>query len=124
MSSPHFQIQMIKVPVSDIEASSKFYSETLGFELQFAAEEFGWAQLSAGEVSLALYKPGMGGGNGHISGSVDFHLMLANPSFEELANRLLEAGHLAEDMIHTGNDGSSFVDVLDPDGNIVKIMMC
>ena len=39
-----------------------------------------------------------------------------------LAARLLEQGHLVEDMVHTGNDGSTFLDIRDPDQKIIKVM--
>lgn len=122
MNEPSYEVQILKVPVSDIEVSSQFYATNLGFEIQFAAAEYGWAQLSAAGLSLALYKPGMGGGDGQLGGSVDFHLSLPDTIFQSLAANLLEKGHLVEDRVHTGNDGSTFMDVRDPDGNVIKIM--
>jgi catechol 2,3-dioxygenase-like lactoylglutathione lyase family enzyme len=122
MSESGYQLQLLKVPVTDVEASSQFYVSELGCELQFAAAEYGWAHMSAGDVTLALYVPGMGGGDGKIGGSLDFHLSLPGSQFDELAQRLLKDGHLSENMIHTGNDGSTFVNVIDPDGNVIKIM--
>jgi len=116
-----YEIQLIKVPVSDIEASSRFYVENLGFEAQFVVAEYGWAQLSAGGVPFALYRPGMGGGDGAPGGGVDFHLSLPEEAFTARAQQLLEAGHLVEDEIHTADDGGTFMDVRDPDGNIIKI---
>lgn len=124
MNAPAYKIQMLKVPVSNVAASAQFYAEHLGFTLEFAAAEYGWAQLSAADVSLALYQPGMGGGNGQIGGSVDFHLSLPEKAFDFLAADLLEKGLLVDDMVHTGNDGSAFIDVLDPDENIIKVMKC
>ncbi len=117
-----YQLRLLKIPVKNVDTSSQFYAENLGFKIDFAAEEYGWAQLSSGDFSMALYVPGMGGGDGKLGGSVDFHLSLAGDEFDTLANDLLEKGHLSEGMIHSGNDGSTFVDVLDPDGNILKVM--
>ena len=122
MNSADYKLGLLKVPVIDIERSTKFYAEVLGFEVGFQAPEYGWAQMQAGEVSLALYVPGKGGGNRKIGGNVDFHLILNNDAFDKLAPILKDAGHLSEDMIHTGNDGSTFVDVLDPDENLIKIV--
>ena len=121
-SQMNYQMRLLKIPVSNVDASSKFYAENLGLNVDFAAEEYGWAQLSSGDFSMALYVPGMGGGDGKLGGSVDFHLSLEGEQFDTLANELLANGHLNEGMIHSGNDGSTFVDVLDPDGNILKIM--
>ena len=121
MTLTNYKITLLKIPVSDIDVSNQFYEEHLGFKVQYVAAEYGWAQMTAGDISLALYKPGMGGGNGQIGGSVDFHLSLPESDFQPLAKRLLERGLLSENMIHTGNDGSTFIDVLDPDKNIIKI---
>ena len=64
----------------------------------------------------------MGGGDGQLGGSVDFHLSLPDTTFQSLAASLLDKGHLVEDRVHKGNDGSTFMDVRDPDGNVIKIM--
>jgi catechol 2,3-dioxygenase-like lactoylglutathione lyase family enzyme len=113
---------LLKIPVTDVERSSQFYAEQLGFELQFSAAEYGWAQLIDGELCLALYQPGMGGGSAQIGGSTGFHLSLPAEAFQAQSQRLLEAGHLMDDRVHSGDDGSTFMDVRDPDGNVVKIM--
>lgn len=112
----------IKVPVTNVKISSAFYCETLGWTEEFVAEEYGWAQLSSGDLSLALYELGKGGGNRVIGGTVDFHLWLNKEEFDPLAKRLLNEGYLSENMIHKGNDGSTFIDILDPDKNIIKVM--
>ena len=121
MTALNYKLGLLKIPVTDIDRSVKFYVEMLGFESTFQAPEYGWAQMKVGELDLALYVPGMGGGKREIGGNVDFHLVLDADAFDKLAPTLKEAGHLSEGMIHTGNDGSTFVDVLDPDKNIVKI---
>ena len=122
MSNATFQLALLKIPVSQIERSSKFYQDTLGVTVQFAAEEYGWAQLLAGELPLALYKPGMGGGDGKIGGSLDFHLALAAERFDQLANSLIPRGVIVDNTIHRGDDGTTFIDLRDPDGNTLKIM--
>lgn len=42
--------------------------------------------------------------------------------FDEVASKWLSNHLLKENMIHTGNDGSTFVELLDPDQNELKIM--
>ncbi|MEM9774736.1 MAG: VOC family protein [Chloroflexota bacterium] len=121
-SNLNYQLKLLKIPVKNVDVSSQFYADNLGLNIDFAAAEYGWAQLSSGDFSMALYVPGMGGGDGQIGGSVDFHLSLPAAEFDKLANDLLKKGHLNEGMIHSGNDGSTFVDMLDPDGNVLKIM--
>ena len=113
---------MLKVPVSQLTRSCAFYREALGFIEEFAAEEYGWAQLRAGELTLALYKPGMGGGSGHVGGSVDFHLSLPAEAFDRLAVELLKRdGVVAGNQIARGDDGTVFLEVRDPDANVLHI---
>ena len=117
-----YHFSFIKVPVKDVMVSSAFYCDVLGWKQEFVAEEYGWAQLSSGALGLALYEVGKGGGNRVIGGTVDFHLWLQGDDFDPLAKTLLDQGHLSEGMIHSGNDGFTFIDILDPDGNILKVM--
>jgi hypothetical protein len=64
----------------------------------------------------------MGGGDGKIGGSVDFHLSLSPRGFDSLAAKLLERGCLLEKSVHQGADGTTFIEVMDPDGNALKVM--
>ena len=116
-----YQLGLLKIPVKDCKESATFYEETFGFTTAFIAEEFGWASLNSDGFYINLYEPGKGGGNRTPGGSVDFHLSLDEASFMPLANRLLEEGKLVENMIHTGADGSTFIEVADLDGNIMKL---
>lgn len=118
----NYQFGFLKIPVSNVTVSSAFYCDVLGWNEEFVAKEYGWAQLSSGELSLALYEVGKGGGNRIIGGTVDFHLWMDASAFDPLAEQLKTAGHLSENRIHTGNDGSTFIDIVDPDGNIIKVM--
>ena len=116
-----YALALLKVPVSDVERGAEFYRDALGFELLFAAEEYGWAQLQAGELSLALYVPGKGGGDGRPGGSVGFHLALEGEPFDALASELQTRGALVEDQVHRGDDGTVVLEARDPDGNTLKI---
>jgi hypothetical protein len=119
-----YEIGLLKIPVKDISLSVPFYEEHLHFKKEFVAEKYGWAQFSVGDLSIALYVPGKGGGTSQTGRSLDFHLTLPKDGFSDLASKLLESGHLSEDMIHTGNDDTKFIDVVDPDRNLLKIMQC
>jgi catechol 2,3-dioxygenase-like lactoylglutathione lyase family enzyme len=122
MNDPGYELSLLKIPVSEITRSAAFYRDALGFEQQFAAEEYGWAQFQAGDLPLALYKPGLGGGDGKIGGSTGFHLSLPPQQFDALAAALLQRGCLVEDKVHRGDDGTTFIEVRDPDANTLKIM--
>jgi catechol 2,3-dioxygenase-like lactoylglutathione lyase family enzyme len=122
MDNDGYQLSLLKIPVSNITRSAAFYRDALGFEQQFAAEEYGWAQFQSGPLPLALYKPGMGGGDGKIGGSTGFHLSLPPVRFDALAGELQKRGSLVGDRVHRGDDGTTFIEVRDPDGNTLKIM--
>lgn len=119
-----YTLSLLKVPVRDLEEAVPFYRDVLGMPTQFVAAAYGWAQLSAGQLAIALYVPGQGGGDGPVGGTVGFHLGLPPDAFEELVDRLQGAGALVDGRVHRGNDGSVFVDVRDPDGNLLKVMRC
>jgi catechol 2,3-dioxygenase-like lactoylglutathione lyase family enzyme len=121
MHSESFKLGMLKIPVRDVQESVAFYEQKLGLNLDFLAPEYGWAQFTLGELSLALYQPNMGGGSRDIGGSVDFHLSLTGNDFDDIAHQLKDEGYLVEDRIHTGADSSTFIDICDPDGNIIKV---
>lgn len=120
MSVDSLSLQMLKIPVSDIEKSVLFYRDVLGFKEEFVAEQYGWAQFSIGDLPLALYVPGLGGGNGQVGGSVGFHFK--TDDLETLYADYQAKGANIPDGIFQGNDGSAGIDVYDPDGNIIKIM--
>jgi len=119
MKTPAFNLSLLKLPVTDVTASANFYREGLGFEQQFVAEEYGWAQFMAGEIPIALYKPGMGGGNRKPGGSVDFHL--ATAEIEALRDRLKQYDPAIKAEIFKNDDGSETLEFADPDGNEFKI---
>jgi predicted enzyme related to lactoylglutathione lyase len=120
MDAPNFSLALLKIPVSDITASAKFYSSGLGFEQECVFEEYGWAQFKAGDLSIALYIPGMGGGNRAPGGSVDFHI--AASDLELLRDRLREYDPHLKLGIFKNDDGSETLEFSDPDGNEMKIM--
>jgi catechol 2,3-dioxygenase-like lactoylglutathione lyase family enzyme len=117
-----YDLSLVKLPVRDVERAAAFYRDVLGMTPSFVAAEYGWAQFTAGSVPLALYVPGMGGGDGEPGGSAGFHLALGADAFEALAERLRVAGALVDGRVHRGADGTVFVDARDPDGNVIKVV--
>ena len=63
----------------------------------------------------------MGGGDGHIGGSVGFHLSLPAERFDTLAAALTVEGVLVDNRVQHGDDGATFIEVRDPDGNTLSI---
>ncbi len=88
----------------------------------FYVKEYGWAQFDLDGIPFALYQINKGGGSRTLGGSIDFHFAMDADVFDEVAPKWLSNHLLKEDMIHSGNDGSTFVELLDPDQNELKIM--
>ena len=63
MNEVSFALSLLKIPVSDVTRSAEFYRTALGFEEQFVAEKYGWAQLQAGDRL----------GAGHVAGPYRYH---------------------------------------------------
>ncbi|EKU96295.1 lactoylglutathione lyase-like lyase [Leptolyngbya sp. PCC 7375] len=111
-------VTLLKIPVTDLQQSVKFYESVLGLSARYIVEEYGWAQLDGATVAIALYVPGRGGGQRSPGGSVDFHL--GHSQLDELKRR---ASNVTKTVaIHNNNDGSRSLEFLDPDGNEIKIM--
>ncbi len=111
----------LKIAVSDIDRAVDFYTKYLDFDLEFKVTKYGWAQLKNGSLELALYIPKLAGGIRTLGESTDFHLSLDSHTFDKVSVEFLDKKMLSEGMIHKGNDGSTFIDLLDPDKNIIKI---
>lgn len=115
-----YQLALLKIPVSDVARALPFYRDALGFSEVFVVAEYGWAQLTAGDLPLALYVPGMGGGDRAPGGEVDFHL--AVPDLEAWCAAAVGRGASCPAGVERGDDGSAFCVVVDPDGNRLRIM--
>jgi catechol 2,3-dioxygenase-like lactoylglutathione lyase family enzyme len=110
-------VALLKIPVSNLAASVRFYERALGLQAKVVVEDYGWAQLDGATVALALYVPGRGGGDRLAGGSVDFHL-----STNRLGALLEQALRVAKDAaMHENADGSQSLEFTDPDGNVVKV---
>ena len=119
MPDRSFELSLLKIPVLDITVSAPFYRDGLGLEEQFVAAEYGWAQFQAGDLPIALYKPGIGGGNRTPGGSVDFHL--SAPDLEGLQMRLQAFDPTLKIGIFKNDDGSETLEFSDPDGNEIEV---
>ncbi len=114
-------LHMVKIPVYDVAKSVTFYRDMVGLREDFVVEEYGWAQLSAGDFPIALYEPGKGGGQGIVGGCDSLHFRLSD--LTAILERLTQAGFKKDDILHKSNDGSTFVEINDPDGNTIKVIL-
>jgi len=111
-------LQTLKIPVADLARSVRFYETGLGLHPIFQSERYGWAQLDGAAIPIALYVPGLGGGDRAPGGTVDFQLVTEAP--EALLDRLRPL--TADAALFPNDDGSRSLEFTDPDGNRLKIM--
>ncbi|MEN8151629.1 MAG: VOC family protein [Planctomycetota bacterium] len=114
------RVSLVKIPVADFAASTAFYREVLGLAEEFAVEEYGWAQYRLGDVPLCLYVPGTGGGSGEPGGDTGIHLAVDDVA--AAFGRLRQRGAEFACELTTSDEGSSFFEVRDPDGNTIKVV--
>lgn len=117
---PQPTIGLVKIPVTDFEAATAYYRETIGLEEEFAVEAYGWAQYKTGNLPLCLYVVGMGGGDGTPGHEVGFHLKVddAQTFYDAIKTR---GGQFASEIVES-NDGGKFFLLQDPDGNTFKVI--
>ena len=108
-----FRLELIVVPVSDVDRAKSFYSEQLGFGVDVdysAGEDFRVVQLTppGSACSIALMK------NPEAAGSLQgLHLVVAD--IEEARAALVARGVEVSDYFHFGEHGQT--DGLDPQRN-------
>jgi predicted enzyme related to lactoylglutathione lyase len=107
-----------RIPVSDFDAAVAFYRDALGFAVDFAAEQYGWASISRDDLQLGLYVPGKGGGTRAPGGTVDFSIQVddVDALHAELAE-LESCGGLTLTA-----DGMRLFDITDPSGNVLTFV--
>jgi len=120
MSTP-ITVQMVKIPVSEIERAVPFYRDTLGLKEDFIMAEYGWAQFSAGNLPIALYVPGMGGGTGTAGQADCLHFSVSD--VDSFRARLVQADIDPDQHLHQGDDGMSYFELQDGDGNTFKVSL-
>ena len=116
----NFKIGLVKIPVTDFEAATRYYREVVGLEEEFAVEAYGWAQYKTGNVPLCLYVAGQGGGDGKPGEEVGFHLVVDDigAMYAGVAER---GGKFASEIVDSADGGKFFV-LQDPDGNTFKVL--
>jgi len=96
--------------VRDLEASTSFYRDLLGFHETFHDQEGRWAQLQRGDMVIALWEA-QGDEGGVASVNVDD----LRAEVERLRAAGVEVGTIVE--LH---GQVRLVDVVDPDGNRIQ----
>lgn len=114
-------IALVKIPVSSVTQAAPFYRDVLGLAEEFVVGEYGWAQFKTGNLTLALYEPGKGGGSAPAGSSDHVHFTVEDGN--GLRARLVKAGLTPDDMLHSGADGTVFYELRDPDGNLFKVFV-
>ncbi len=111
-------LALLKIPVTDQTRARAFYSALFGVEPVFHSADYGWTQFMVGQLPIALYTPGAGGGAGAVGYDLDFQL--SAPDLVALRTQILP--HASDATIHENADGSRSLEFRDPDGNGLKIM--
>ena len=116
----NFKIGLVKIPVTNFEAATRYYREVVGLEEEFAVDAYGWAQYKTANLPLCLYVVGQGGGDGKPGEEVGFHLIVDNIEifYADVAQR---GGQFGSEIVSSA-DGGQFVILQDPDGNRFKVL--
>jgi catechol 2,3-dioxygenase-like lactoylglutathione lyase family enzyme len=124
-----YKLELVIVPVSDVDRAKSFYTEQAGFDLQVdhrAGDEFRVVQLvpPGSACAIAIGTGITSAAPGSVRG---LHLMVTDivAARDELASRGVEVGgirHIDGGVWSDGphparNDYNSFADWADPDGN-------
>ena len=117
----NFTIGLVKIPVTDFDASTRYYREVVGLAEEFAVEAYGWAQYKTSNIPLCLYVVGQGGGEGKPGEEVGFHLVVEN--IESVHTAVTQKGgeEAASEIVNSA-DGGKFFLLRDPDGNSFKVI--
>jgi len=115
-----FKLEMVPVPVSDVDRSIAFYTETLGFNLDHDINPGGGFRI------VQVTPPGsacsLGFGSGWVAtppGSIkNLHLVVSDirAAREDLVKRGLDISEI-DDMTAPGKPTVSYAYFQDPDGN-------
>lgn len=115
----------VRYIVTDVAAAIPFYTEALGFHLDFHPAP-GFARLSHGDLHLLLNRPGAGGagqampdGQAPIPGGWN-RIQLEVEDLTATVEQLKAAGCRFRSDIVTGNGGRQIL-VEDPSGNPVEL---
>lgn len=124
-----WKLELVLIPVSDVDRAKTFYNEAVGFELEVdhrAGDDFRVVQLTppGSACSIAV---GIGITDAEPGSATGMHLVV--PDIEAARAELVERGVEVSEIRHMtpggwvqgrdpqGRDYNSFADFRDPDGN-------
>jgi catechol 2,3-dioxygenase-like lactoylglutathione lyase family enzyme len=114
----------VRYIVNDVEAAIPFYTEQLGFHLDFHPAP-GFARLTLGGLNLLLNQPGAGGAGQTTNEGVPApggwnRILIEVEDLNQVVEALKTAGCHFRSEIITGNGGKQIL-VNDPSGNAVEL---
>jgi catechol 2,3-dioxygenase-like lactoylglutathione lyase family enzyme len=109
------RLEVVQVPVSDVDRAKKFYTEQMGFTLDHDVEHIPGMRVvqltPPGSAASIVIGTGM---HGMVPGSLE-GLQLVVPDMAAARNELLGRGAEISEPVDTG--GFAFAFFSDPDGN-------
>lgn len=110
------QIHYFRIPVRDLDASVKWYTELLSFQL-LAITDQNLAILKVGEGPLLVLVPTSDDTYGHftINGEPVFSIGFTSPDIKKLHQHLIDNGVKADELKE--DNGHLFFEFFDPNGN-------
>ncbi len=106
--------------VADFEAAVSFYTQTLGLELRFRAENF-WAEVSAGkDLVIGIHPIGPNTPAAGLKGSVHIGLNVTEP-LDDVMAKLVKRGVTFDGDVVEDDGVGRFAYLRDPAGNTIYL---
>jgi catechol 2,3-dioxygenase-like lactoylglutathione lyase family enzyme len=115
-------VSELVLEVLDLEASERFYTDVLGFQVveRWPNREAVWV-MGGSQTRIGLWRPqvGLAGGRGGIH--VHYALHIDDSDFDAAEAQLRRKGYEPEIVLFREGDRGRALYVTDPDGNVVEL---